>query len=135
MRKPDSQIAVSGLSQWAERPRDTVVRALMDGLVASERFADVGYASAMSVPNYVLTGELRRFDLDRTEEAWRAVCQVRIEVRGLRGERLLWADTVTESEALVTNDMSALPSAMAVAVTRLVERSVESIAAVPPVQP
>ncbi|MBX7258038.1 MAG: ABC-type transport auxiliary lipoprotein family protein, partial [Candidatus Hydrogenedentes bacterium] len=52
--------------EWAELPRDTVLRTLMDAVIATGRFADVGIAQNMSQPDLILTGQLRRFDLDRT---------------------------------------------------------------------
>jgi ABC-type uncharacterized transport system auxiliary subunit len=83
----------------------------------------------LSVPDYVLGGELRRFDLDQTGETWQAVCEVRIEVRAYRENRLLWAGTLRESQPLAENSIAALSPAMSSALARVVEQAVSGIAA------
>ena len=128
IRKPGLQITYSSVSEWSEKPRDTIVRELMDGLIESKRFADIGLASSVSVPDYIMSGELRRFDLDQTSETWQAVCEARIEVRAYRENRLLWAGTIREFEPLAENNLTALSPAMSTALARLVEQAVTGIA-------
>ncbi|HEO71377.1 MAG TPA: hypothetical protein ENN80_08945, partial [Candidatus Hydrogenedentes bacterium] len=129
-RAADYQIGYIPQSEWAEMPRDTVTRALLDALVASNRFADVGDAADLRNPDCVLTGELRRFDQDRSSVPWQAVCEMRIELRvGLLREAV-WSGTIVHREPLAQEDTAALAAAMSKAVARVVEDAASQITAV-----
>ncbi|HOZ48392.1 MAG TPA: ABC-type transport auxiliary lipoprotein family protein [Candidatus Hydrogenedentes bacterium] len=118
--------------EWVEMPRDTVTRALTDALVQSKRFADVGNAADLRLPDFVLTGQLRLFDENRTTDPWTADCEVRLELRtGLKHDAA-WAATLSAREPLERNDTSALPAAMSGAITQIVEQAVAAITAVEP---
>ena len=115
--------------EWAELPRDMLTRALTDALVATGRYRDVGNASDMTLPDYILTGELRRFDEVRTTDQWTAECEVRLELRQAQGPEAVWAATLTAKEPLAEDDVSALPAAMSKAVAAIIKQAVEQIAA------
>jgi ABC-type uncharacterized transport system auxiliary subunit len=113
--------------EWAEQPRDIVTRALIDALVATHRFADVGSALDMHQPDLMLTGQLRAFDLVRTTKPWKANCEIRLELREALGRGLLYAETLSASEPLGKNDVAALPAAMSAAVSRVIDAAVQGI--------
>lgn len=113
--------------EWAELPRDTVLRALMDAVIATNRFSDVGVAQNMSQPDLILTGQLRRFDLDRTASPWKAVCEVRFELRRTAEPALLYGETLTATQALSEDAVAALPSAMSVAIAHVVQKAATEI--------
>ena len=115
--------------EWAELPADVLTRALMDAIVATHHYKDVGNAADLSVPDLVLTGELRKFDVVRAAESWTAECEVRLELRDAQQPQAVWAETLNESEPLERNDLAALPAAMSHAVERVVKRAAEAIAA------
>lgn len=81
-------------AQWAEPPAAVAARALHDGLAASGAFEDVGVAADMSLPDYVLTGELRHFEVDRRTEPATAHVAFTYNVR-----RALAADVLAAGEA------------------------------------
>jgi ABC-type uncharacterized transport system auxiliary subunit len=114
--------------EWAEQPRDTVTKALTDALVACGRFADVGSPLDVKQPTWMLSGELRRFDLVREQDGWKTIAEVRIEVRQALGPRLIWADTLREEETLDERTVSAHAAAMERVVARMVSSAVEGIA-------
>ena len=118
-------------SEWAEPPRDMVTRALCDALTATKRFKDVGNAADMAAPDFILTGELRRFDEVRTATPWVAECEVRFEVRQANENNAVWAQTFSAKEPLANNDVTALPAAMSRAVSTIVQQATEGIKEMP----
>ena len=115
--------------EWAELPADVVTRILTDAIVATHRFKDVGNAEDLALPDLVLTGELRKFDVVRTTDPWEAECEVHLELRDTQQPQAVWAATLTESEPLERNESAALPSAMSRAVAKIVKQAAEAIAA------
>jgi ABC-type uncharacterized transport system auxiliary subunit len=114
---------------WAELPRDTVTRALVDALTETKRFADVGDAADLRVPDLILTGQLRKFDEVRIADPWMAECEVRLELRAGIERRAVWAATLCAREPLAGNGPAALAAAMSRAVTRIVEQAAAAIVA------
>jgi ABC-type uncharacterized transport system auxiliary subunit len=133
-RDPDLQVGNLADVQWSEMPSDMVARYMFDAIVASKRFADVGLAVNVSRPTFMLTGELRRFDLVRIEEPWEAVCEVYFELRTSESREAVWAETVIGRAPLSSNHVQALPQAMSDAVAAVIQQSVSAIAAVEPPQ-
>ncbi len=130
----DDGFAVSydNFHQWAELPRESVTRAIVDGLARSGRYADVGYAHDVMRPQYILSGQLRRFDAVRSEGPWRAVCEVRMELRNRAGDSVEWFDTVSADAPLETNDPTGFAAAMSDAVSKLVAEVVERMVTLDP---
>lgn len=115
-------------AQWSELPEQVVTRTLLDALARTGRFRDVGYHTDLRAPDYILTGELRRFDLIKTSEPWTAYVEVRLELRGVLSPEVLWAQTLTATEPLGANDVAALPPAISKAVSNVIGKAVEEIA-------
>jgi len=114
--------------EWAESPATVVNRALADSLRDLGLFDDVGDAADMVRPDYILTGELRRFDADYTLSSPRAVVEVSISIRSTARPGTLWEGLVKADAPLAPfdNDLSAtdvapIAKAMSDAVTTLVE--------------
>jgi ABC-type uncharacterized transport system auxiliary subunit len=118
-------------AEWAELPAQIVTRALIDALTQSHRFSDVGYAGDLVSPDFILTGELRQFDLVRSTEPWTAAVEVRLELRGAMSPEIVWGQTLSATENLAKNEVSALPEAMSKAVSRVIEQAVAGIDAKP----
>jgi len=116
--------------QWAEIPSAVVTRALTDAIVATKRFKDVGNAADLKMPDFILVGELRKFDEDRTVDPWAAKCEVRLELRPTNGTDTGWADTLAIRVPLEQNDTSALPKAMSNAITQIIKKTAETIATI-----
>jgi ABC-type uncharacterized transport system auxiliary subunit len=131
-RDPGLQVGNLLDAQWAEMPGDLMTRQLLDALTASGRFVDVAYATDLSRPTFVLHGTVRRFDLDRTEDTWRAVCELRLEFRSTDGSRPAWTGTVSSTVPLAENKVDALPAAMSEAAAAVLHEAVSEITAVDP---
>lgn len=123
-------------AEWAEAPATVVDRALTDALLASGQFRDVGEAGDMTRPDYVMTGELRRFDADFTGDAPRVVVEADLVVREATGPGTLWqGHLVAESpiagpEVTPTGSdaqLAAIASALAEAVSTLVQEACAGI--------
>ena len=115
--------------EWAELPADVVTRILTDAIVATHHFKDVGNAEDLALPDLILTGELRKFDVVRTADPWEAECEVHLELRDTQQPQAVWADTLKKSEPLERNEPAALPSAMSRAVAKIVKQAAEAIVA------
>jgi len=114
--------------EWAEMPSDVITRVLTDALIATGRFRDVGDAVNLALPEFMLTGQLRKFDEVHTTDPWTAECEVRLELRGVQDAKAVWAATLSAKEPLERNDTSALPPAMNRAIAKIVQQAAEQIA-------
>lgn len=122
-----AELGIYTLVEWAELPSDAATRALIDALIASGRFTDVARAVDLGIPDRILTGQLRKFDLVRDTAPWTAACEVRLELREGAGRSLVWAKTIAASEPLATSGIESLPQAMNAALTRCIEEAVTEI--------
>ncbi|MCX5772799.1 MAG: ABC-type transport auxiliary lipoprotein family protein [Candidatus Hydrogenedentes bacterium] len=114
---------------WAELPRDTGTRALVDAITATRRFQDVGHAALMSRPNLLLTGQLRKFDLDKTGDPWKAQVEISLSLRPALESNVVWSGVLDGTAPLATNDIAALPEAMSQAVANIATQAATAIAA------
>ena len=121
------ELGAYALLEWSELPSDAVTRALIDALTASHRFKDVAKAVDLGIPDLILTGQLRKFDLVRDTEPWTAQCEVRLELRAGAERSLVWQNTLTESAPLATSSSDSLPAAMNAALSRVLESAVTEI--------
>jgi ABC-type uncharacterized transport system auxiliary subunit len=128
-RQGDYAIAYDAYHHWAELPRDAVTRVLIDGLTETEGFADAGYAYALPRPDFIVTGELRRFDQMRSTEPWTAVCEARFEIRDRSTGAVRWSETLSAEAELPSQDAAGFAAAMSQAVGELVTNAVERIVA------
>lgn len=118
-------------AEWAELPADSFTLALIEAITTTAKFSDIGNASNMNAPDFLLTGQLRRFDEDRTSEPWAAVVEVRLALRPTFGAGDIWSDVVTAKIPLEKNEVTALPAAMSKAVADVVTEVANEIAAQP----
>jgi ABC-type uncharacterized transport system auxiliary subunit len=128
-RDPGNIVGEYTNEEWAELPRDFVTRAVTDALSSTGRFSDVGNASDITAPDYVLTGYIRKFDENRTGPAWTADCEVRLELRQQPDGNAVWGATLSASEKLAANDPTALADAMSKAVSKVIADASKGIAA------
>lgn len=130
-RETDFRLQYYATARWAESPRDVVTRVLKDALVASGRFADVGDARDIR-PDLLLTGELREFEEVRTEEGRFAVVTARLEVRNVRENAPIWAETLSSRVPVEGEGVGTLAAAMNRAVAEIAEHAVAGIVAADP---
>ncbi len=126
-RDPDLRVGNLLDAQWAESPPDMMTRHVFDAATSSDHFQDVGLAIDVSRPTYVLTGDVRRFDLNRTQEQWRADCEVHFELRRVRDGGAAWSDTLSGSEQLSENTVATLPKAMSEAAAQVIREAIIEI--------
>ncbi len=125
-RAEGSQIGYRG-SEWADRPGDAASRALLDALVLSGAYRDVGMATEMSRPDLVLTGELRRFYENRTVSPPTAEVEIRLELRKARDNAAVWSQTLRVEKPLNGEDATALAAAMSEALGELLSTAVNAM--------
>ena len=114
--------------EWAELPRDVVTRAVMDAITAAGRFADVGKAAEMSLPDCMLTGEVRKFHEDRSVRPPIVELEARLELRRTRAKEAIWADTLRVEMPIADDSGESLAAAMSEAVAALARQAAENIA-------
>lgn len=127
-RDPDLRVGNLLDAQWAENPADMMTRLVFDAAIRTRLFKDVGLATDIGPPTYLLTGDLRRFDLDRSGDQWTAVCEVYFELRTVNDSASSWSETLTHSAALARNEVSALPAAMSDAAEEVILAAMVSVA-------
>lgn len=126
-RDPNFRVGNLLDAQWAEFPADMMTRYLFDATTASGRFADVGLATDISRPTFLLTGDIRRFDLNRTQEPWHADCQIHFELRTVGNGNAAWSETLSASVPLSDNTIAAFPAAMSDAAAEVIAQAIMAI--------
>lgn len=104
--KEPNRLAYYPRAAWAELPATMVNRALTDALLRTKAFSDVGDAANMNRPDYILTGELRRFEADFTGEQPVAVVALSADVRGTGNGENVWQGHFTIAVPLETSVVS-----------------------------
>jgi ABC-type uncharacterized transport system auxiliary subunit len=131
-READLEVVYIPHVSWTEEPHNMVARALTDAIAGTQRFEDVGNAADMFAPTYVLTGQLRRFDILREETPWQALCEVRLELRAGQKREPVWQDTLQVSVPVQGEDVSAAARALSQAVAELATSAANAIVAATP---
>jgi len=106
-----------------------VTRVFVDLLHTAGLFQQVTAADDLQPSAWMLSGNVIRFDEVREARTRRAECGVRLELRRVRDEHVLWADVLTASVPLVSDAPAALAQAMSQAVQEIVGRLIGQLAA------
>lgn len=125
------QLKYRELDLWAESPALTVTRIIQDALATTGRFADVGNAADMVRPDLLLTGELRIYRENRTQDPPIAELEVRLELRRAFAPGSLWADTIHITEPMQDTSALSYAEAIARALNRLALQVASEITALP----
>lgn len=136
-RAETNRLAYFPKSEWAELPGTLVSRALADGMARNQLFEDTGDASTMSRPDYLFTGELRRFEADYAGDAPAFVVEASLNIRAAVTGEGLWRDVVEvrvpigpRSPLGATNEtLTEIAQAASDAITELTEDAIASIRA------
>ncbi len=115
--------------EWAESPRDAVTAALKDVLRDTGHFGDVGDATHMLGPDYLLMGVIRRFEEDRAASPPEAVIELRLELRDGAARTGIWSDTILVRTPMERPGPEALAAAMSEAVAEAVAEAARSMLA------
>lgn len=112
---------------WMDRPENMLTRALTDAIADTRRFQDVGNAADMFVPGYVLTGELRRFDILRHDAPWSVLCEARLELRKGQEREPVWQETLRAERPVEGSNVPAAARAMSDALGALASEAARRI--------
>lgn len=134
-RAETNRLAYFPKSEWAELPGTMVSRTLADGMARARLFSDTGDATMMARPDYMFTGELRRFEADYSGDSPAFVVEASLSIRAALSGEALWQDVVEvrvpigPRDALGTpNDtLTEIAQAASEAVTQLTEAVVGNI--------
>jgi ABC-type uncharacterized transport system auxiliary subunit len=113
--------------RWVEPPEEMVTQVLISTVRASALFRQVVSADNVSLPAWLLSGELMRFDEVREEGKSLAECWLRLELRRARDEQLLWSEVIKAAVPLATETPEALAQAMSRAVQQTALQLVTSL--------
>ncbi len=135
----NNRIAYFQNAEWADLPATMVNRALTDGLIKLEGFSEVDDAANIARPNFILTGELRRFEADYNRETPAVIVEIICIIRDTESGASLWQGYVTgETPLPQVNDGESLHSdaslaevaeAMSASVASVVTQTCEKIGA------
>lgn len=134
-RAETNRLAYFPKSEWAELPGTMVSRALADAIARSHVFEDTGDATTMSRPDYMFTGELRRFEADYSGDSPAFVVEASLSIRAALTGEGLWRDVVEvripigPRDALGTNNatLTEIAKAASESITELAEQVVMDI--------
>ncbi|MBL7645175.1 MAG: membrane integrity-associated transporter subunit PqiC [Candidatus Hydrogenedentes bacterium] len=135
----DNRLAYYHDAEWADLPATMVNRALTDGLIKLEGFSEVDDAANIARPNFILTGELRRFEADYNRETPAAVVEIICIIRDTESGVSLWQGYVTgetpfpasaEGESLHSDaSLASVAEAMSTSVASVVTQTCKKIGA------
>ncbi len=128
-RAETNRLAYFPKSEWAELPGTMVSRALSDGITRNHLFEDTGDAATMSRPDYLFTGELRRFEADYSGASPAFVVEASFSIRAALSGEGLWRKVVDVRIPISPRDvtsanndtLSEIAQAASEAVTKLTE--------------
>lgn len=124
------QIGYRVREEWAEQPSIVVTRVVQDAIAATGRFKDSGNAADMVRPDLLMTGELRAFHENRTEEVRVVELTVHFQLRHASVKGLLWSDTLTETVPLESDNALDVARAMNVALERMAVRVARAVSTI-----
>ncbi len=135
----DNRLAYYQNAEWADLPATMVNRALTDGLIKLAAFSEVDDAANIARPNFILTGELRRFEADYNREVPAAVVEIICIIRDTESGASLWQGYVTGETALPEGEegaglhsdasLAGVAEAMSASVVSVVSQACEKIGA------
>lgn len=116
---------------WAEQPNIVLTRSILDALDETGLFTDTGDAAAMTRPDLILTGDLRKCYEDRSGETPSAVLEIRLELRDPKAATLLWAETLSAATPIQggnpANTAQAMQQSMEQVLTTICESLSENL--------
>ncbi|MCF6284621.1 MAG: ABC-type transport auxiliary lipoprotein family protein [Candidatus Hydrogenedentes bacterium] len=126
-RAETNRLAYFPQSEWAELPATMVIRAIADSIACNRLFADVGEATAMARPDFVFTGELRRFEADYAGDTPEFVLSISASIRATGSGEGLWQDLIevrvplsgTAAEEITDDTLTDIARAASEAVSQL----------------
>tara|TARA_R110001592_G_scaffold11954_5_gene58202 strand:- start:2733 stop:3371 length:639 start_codon:yes stop_codon:yes gene_type:complete len=93
-RAATNRLGYYSRSEWAELPGTVVSRAVFDNIVKGNLYQDAGEATAMAHPDFIFTGELRRFETDYTGDSPEFVVAVSASIRSTLDGARAWQDQI-----------------------------------------
>lgn len=115
-------------AEWAKGPSEAAGRALLDAITETGGFGDVSNAADMRRPDYILLGNLRRFEEDRTREEVAAVVEGHLELRRGVDRSVVWTDIIRASHPLEGEGPNAYAEAVSEALGQWASLAAEQIA-------
>ncbi len=135
----DNRLAYYQNAEWADLPATMVNRALTDGLIKLEGFSEVDDAANIARPNFILTGELRRFEADYNRGTPAAVVEIICIIRDTESGASLWQGYVTGETPLPVGEggeslhsdssLAGVAEAMSASVASVVSQACKEIGA------
>jgi len=116
-------------AQWADAPRDVVMRALSDALSMTGHFHDVGNAADMATPDWTLTGTLRKYYEDRSGKSPQAVCEISLDVRADNGAKPVYSAILKNTVPMEGDTPAEFAKAMEKAVADVAQQAAQALAA------
>ena len=97
---------------WSEPPEDSLTRALIEKLLSTGAFSDVGLSGDTSIPDFLIQGEITEFREDRSESGAMAVCTLKLDVRERDSGRLAHYGVFTEATPVSGGNVAELDAAL-----------------------
>jgi ABC-type uncharacterized transport system auxiliary subunit len=115
--------------RWAERPNDTVTKALADQLMGRRLFQSVEISDGAEKAEYVLRGSIDRLQEVDYHGAVRAQVSISAELDDPVRREKVWASVASSEVGVGKNDVQAVVTAMGRATQQSVERLVTEVVA------
>lgn len=135
----DNRLAYFQNAEWADLPATMLNRALADGLIRLGAFSQVDDAANINLPNFILTGELRRFEADYNRETPAAVVEMICTLREVETDTSVWQGYVKAETPLPALEkggsfntdasLASVADAMTASVSSVVTQACEKIGA------
>jgi cholesterol transport system auxiliary component len=113
--------------RWAERPNDTVTKALADQLTGRRLFQSVEISDGAEKAEYVLRGTIDRLQEVDYHGAVRAQVSISVELEDPVRREKIWASVASSEFVVKKSDVQAVVTAMGQASQQSIERLVAEV--------
>lgn len=114
--------------RWAMNPRQAITRYLEDSLRSQSLFKSVAEHERGSEADYVLSGNIERFEeLDQGRDV-RAVCTISAQLLKRETRSVVWSDTASETVPVEERNVAGVVSSLSAAARSAADRLLKSMA-------
>ena len=126
-RSTPEEVGFYEYSRWAMSPREAVMRYVVDGLRARSPFQSVTIHENVSQVDYLLSGNIERFEEVDEGRDVRVVCTISAQLLETRTRSVVWRDTASETVPVEKRDIRGVVSSLSAATRMTVDHLIRSM--------
>jgi len=133
-RLPDRSLHLYPYAEWSESPNALLTRKVIDLFRRTGRFEDVGLATVIAPPQWMVTGTVTAFEEVREDGDAQAVCELSLTVRDREFDTLIWSGNLVGKAQCTAGDPASVAQAMEMAIQQVLAEAASTVASQEPPQ-